>query len=121
MTTLEQAAQEMQSALHRILNLMDGDYYICTPSNWQELTAEEKDRHPYCTSYGQARTALRNYERAALNAQAAEQVHSADPFDKSFAREYETALHIGSRRFGSECQHENVMHGKCTNCLRTVI
>lgn len=105
--TLEQAAKEIHDALGQLL-----DAIVKT----NKTTKDERD---YAFAFNQASSAWNKY--AALNAQAAEQVHSADPFDKSFAREYETALHIGSRRFGSECQHENVMHGKCTNCLRTVI
>ena len=27
----------------------------------------------------------------------------------------------GKKRFGSPCSHENVVSGKCVNCLRTVI
>ncbi len=27
----------------------------------------------------------------------------------------------GKKRFGSECRHESVKNGKCSNCLRQVI
>jgi hypothetical protein len=37
-----------------------------------------------------------------------------------FNAEYELALAIGKKRFGSECRHEKVTGGKCANCLRTV-
>ena len=31
---------------------------------------------------------------------------------------YELARKTGDRRFGSLCRHEDVSHGRCTNCLR---
>lgn len=36
-------------------------------------------------------------------------------------REYELALRLGNRRFGSECKHEKVKNGHCRRCLRRVI
>jgi hypothetical protein len=36
-------------------------------------------------------------------------------------KEYELALKIGNKRFGSVCKHERVVNGKCVNCLRKVI
>jgi hypothetical protein len=36
-------------------------------------------------------------------------------------REYELALRVGKKRFGSPCKHENVKNGICTNCLRKVV
>ncbi len=36
-------------------------------------------------------------------------------------REYELALRIGNKRFGSECRHEQTKDGHCTSCLRKVI
>ena len=27
----------------------------------------------------------------------------------------------GNKRFGSECKHENIKNGRCTNCLRVVV
>ena len=27
----------------------------------------------------------------------------------------------GKKRFGSECKHEKIVKGRCTNCLRKVV
>lgn len=35
--------------------------------------------------------------------------------------EYELALKIGQRRFGSACEHLKVKNGVCIKCLRKVI
>ena len=42
-------------------------------------------------------------------------------FNPTFEEEYEYALKIGNKRFGSECVHDNVKYGKCLNCLRSVV
>ncbi|MFC1999132.1 hypothetical protein ACFLXE_00050 [Chloroflexota bacterium] len=42
-------------------------------------------------------------------------------FRPTLADEYELALQIGDKRFGSECRHEKVKNGHCENCLRRVI
>jgi hypothetical protein len=34
---------------------------------------------------------------------------------------YELMKKQGDKRFGSECRHEKVRNGICTNCLRRVI
>ena len=44
-----------------------------------------------------------------------------DPFKPTFREEYEMALREGDRRFGSECKHEHVKNGRCTQCLRVVV
>lgn len=44
-----------------------------------------------------------------------------DLFHPTFAEEYELALRVGERRFGSECKHDKVKNGRCTNCLRKVV
>ena len=44
-----------------------------------------------------------------------------DPFDKSFAVEYELARRLGDRRFGSECKHGHVENNHCVTCLRRVV
>lgn len=36
-------------------------------------------------------------------------------------REYELALKISQKRFGSPCDHLEVKNGICCNCLRRVI
>jgi len=36
-------------------------------------------------------------------------------------QEYELALKIGQKRFGSSCNHLEVKNGICCNCLRRVI
>lgn len=41
-------------------------------------------------------------------------------FNPTFEEEYELAKSEGDKRFGSECKHENVKNGYCTNCLRKV-
>lgn len=33
-------------------------------------------------------------------------------------KEYELALRIGEKRFGSDCKHGKVKNGYCVNCLR---
>lgn len=38
-----------------------------------------------------------------------------------FHAEYELALSIGNKRFGSECNHIKVIGGRCSNCLRQVV
>lgn len=43
-----------------------------------------------------------------------------DPFHPTPKEEYELALYIGNKRFGSECKHEKVKNGVCENCLRKV-
>lgn len=42
-------------------------------------------------------------------------------FRTTFTEEYEMALKIGNKRFGSECKHEKIKNGRCQNCLRKVI
>lgn len=37
-----------------------------------------------------------------------------------FRTMYRLAHEAGKRRFGSECKHEQVKNGRCTNCLRKV-
>lgn len=44
-----------------------------------------------------------------------------DIFKPTFAEEYELAIKIGNRRFGSECKHDKTKNGYCINCLRKVI
>lgn len=44
-----------------------------------------------------------------------------DYFKPTFNEQYELALRIGEKRFGSECKHEKVKNGVCENCLRRVI
>lgn len=44
-----------------------------------------------------------------------------DIFKPTFNEEYELALRIGNRRFGSECKHDQVKNGRCVNCLRKVV
>lgn len=44
-----------------------------------------------------------------------------DLFHPTFNEEYELALHIGNKRFGSECKHEKTKNGVCLNCLRKVV
>ncbi len=34
---------------------------------------------------------------------------------------YELMHEQGKKRFGSECKHEKVVKGRCSNCLRKVI
>jgi len=36
-------------------------------------------------------------------------------------QEYELALKIGKRKFGSECKHERVKSSYCIKCLRQVM
>lgn len=36
-------------------------------------------------------------------------------------QEYELALDIGKKRFGSPCRHSHVKNGICQNCLRKVV
>jgi hypothetical protein len=36
-------------------------------------------------------------------------------------REYELAIKIGKKRFGSPCDHEYVKNSVCLNCLSRVI
>ncbi len=38
-----------------------------------------------------------------------------------FRLQYELALLIGNKRFGSECKHEQATQGVCKNCLRKVV
>ena len=42
-------------------------------------------------------------------------------FGYSERDEYELALRIGERRFGSPCKHESTKDGKCSNCCRKVV
>lgn len=42
-------------------------------------------------------------------------------FNPTFKEEYELALKIGNKRFGSNCEHKNAKNGYCKNCLRKVI
>jgi hypothetical protein len=42
-------------------------------------------------------------------------------FNPTFRDEYELALRIGKKRFGSECKHEVIKNGYCQNCLRKVV
>lgn len=44
-----------------------------------------------------------------------------DFFNNDFNTQYALALRIGNKRFGSECNHENVKNGHCANCLRKVV
>ena len=44
-----------------------------------------------------------------------------DPKSEAFRALYELALKEGNKRFGSECQHETIKGGRCTNCLRLVV
>ncbi len=41
--------------------------------------------------------------------------------NKQERKEYEIALRIGKKRFGSPCQHNKVKNGICCNCLRKVV
>lgn len=43
------------------------------------------------------------------------------PFDKAFNREYELALRIGKKRFGSPCSHEHIRNDHRVNCLRKIV
>jgi len=43
------------------------------------------------------------------------------PFDYTEHDLYELMYEQGKKRFGSECKHEHVKNGRCTNCLRKVI
>lgn len=36
-------------------------------------------------------------------------------------RWYQFVKKIADKRFGSECKHERVINGTCTNCLRKVV
>ena len=36
-------------------------------------------------------------------------------------QEYELALKIGKKQFGSFCEHKKIKSGKCLNCFRKVI
>ncbi len=36
-------------------------------------------------------------------------------------QEYELALKIGNKRYGSECLHTQIKKGVCLHCLRKVI
>ena len=36
-------------------------------------------------------------------------------------REYELALKVGKKRFGSNRKHETVKNGHCVSCLRKVV
>ena len=38
----------------------------------------------------------------------------------TFEAEYELALRVGNRRFGSACEHAVVKNGTCVSCLRRV-
>lgn len=42
-------------------------------------------------------------------------------FKPTFRNEYELALRIGNKRFGSECKHKVVRNGYCGDCLRKVV
>jgi len=44
-----------------------------------------------------------------------------NPFEYTDKDLYELMHEQGKRRFGSECKHEKVINGRCTNCLRKVI
>ena len=44
-----------------------------------------------------------------------------DIFHPTFEEEYELAKRIGDKRFGSECKHEQVVNGRCKQCLRKVV
>jgi len=41
-------------------------------------------------------------------------------FNPTFDEQYELARRIGDRRFGSECEHESVVNGRCAKCQRRV-
>ena len=47
--------------------------------------------------------------------------HAPNPFDYTEAELYELMLKQGEKRFGSECKHEKVRHGRCLKCLRKVV
>ena len=45
----------------------------------------------------------------------------SDYFHPTFNEQYELALKVGNKRFGSECKHEQTKSGRCLNCLRKVV
>lgn len=40
---------------------------------------------------------------------------------EKFNEEYELAINIGNKRFGSECKHLKTKNGYCLNCYRKII